>query len=377
MRDAVRLRKVRLAKPYFSSADLTQISKDIRTVLESGWLTTGKYAEKLERRFTAVTGTKRAVSVNSGTAALHVMMAWLHLRPEDEVIVPANTFASTANAVLYERGKVVLADCDSDSFNVTADTIAKRITERTRAVIVTHVGGNPCEMKEIVDLCDRKGVLLFEDAAHAIGSRYQNQPCGSFGWGAAFSLYPTKVITSAEGGMITTNSDELAEFAQIYRNMGRRKLGAGPVELLGHNYRLSDVHAVIGLNQLARLSEFVSERNKLAGLYAEGLGSLDWVSPQAITQRSISSFYSYIIKLGDRASISRDELMARLAKSGVETTVMFRPVHTQPFYREFGKVSCPNAEMVGNQTLVLPMHTAMTKADVSHAVSCVKKAARR
>lgn len=201
---------IRVGQPYFSDLDISEITSKITLVLRSGCLTSGEVVEKFEKKFSSFVGTKYAVALNSGTAALHAILSALKLSSNDEVVVPANTFISTAFAVLYIGAKPVLADCDINKFNVTAETIEHNLSSKTKAVIVTHVGGNPCEMDEIVKLCQEKGLTLIEDAAH--GSKYRGKSCGAFGLANAFSFYPTKVITSGEGGMVTTNSKEIYEY---------------------------------------------------------------------------------------------------------------------------------------------------------------------
>ena len=369
------MKRITLAKPIFSDSDIKEINRNIRTILLSGWLTTGRFAEKLEVRFRTEVDTKHAISLCSATAALHTMMASLHLKPDDEVIVPANTFASTANAVLYEGAKVVLADCDESSFNVNASTLSARITARTRALVVTHIGGNPCDMHEIIDLCKDRNIELFEDAAHAIGSTYRGRSCGSFGSGAAFSLYPTKVVTSGEGGVLVTNSDHLANFARLYRNVGRRNVGAGPIEILGHNYRMSDVHAVIGLNQMKHLSRFIAMRNRLADFYSRRLKPISWIRPQVLTAHSRSSFYAYIVRITEESPICRDRLIEKLTSKGIETTIMFKPIHSQPYFRGLESASCPSAETLGRESLVLPLHAGMSNRDVDNVVSVIEEVA--
>ncbi len=301
-------------------------------------------------------------------------MASLGLKRSDEVVVPANTFASTANAVLYVGAKPVLADCDIDSFNVTAGTIEQCITERTKAIMVTHVGGNPCEMDRLTSLCNSRGLTLVEDAAHAVGGIYKGKRCGSFGWAGAFSLYPTKIITSGEGGFVGTNSKALRDFARTFRNVGRAAFGSGPILRLGYNYRMSDIHAAIGLNQLSHIEEFLETRNHLATVYGELLRTVEWVMPQVVTKNSRSTYYSYIIRLLPGAPISRDRLANQLRSKGVETTVMFRPVHMQPYFRRFSKKrdGLANAEIIGSKSMVLPMHPAMTNADVEYVVGALR-----
>lgn len=346
----------------------------MRKILESGWLTSGPYVEEFEEEFAEMVGTKHAIATSNATAALHVLMASLDLNPRDEVIVPANTFASTANAVLYVGARPILADCDLETFNVTPETIEPQITERTKAVIVTHIGGNPCEMDAIVSLCGHRGLVLMEDSAHAAGSKYKGKACGSFSLGSAFSMYPNKIITSAEGGFICTDSDQLASFSRTFRNVGRVKFGDGPIVMLGYNYRMSDVHAVIGLSQLKHLREFVRSRNRLAKKYNELLEEVEWLRPQVVSEHSLSSYYAYIVRLSPDAPVSRDNLAQALKMKGIDTTVIYRPIHTQPYFREFlpRPVSYPNSEDVGANSIVLPLYPGMTASDVEYVAKALK-----
>jgi perosamine synthetase len=372
----VNLRKkiIRVGQPYFSDSDISEIMSKIALVLRSGWLTSGEVVEEFEKKFSNFFGTKYAIALNSGTAALHAILSALKLSSDDEVIVPANTFISTVFAVLYVGAKPILSDCDIDTFNVTAETIEDNLSPKTKAVIVTHIGGNPCEMDEIVKLCQEKDLILIEDAAHAHGSKYRGKLCGTFGLANAFSFYPTKVITSGEGGMVTTNSNEIYEFIRKFRNVGRAEIGHGPIVMLGYNYRMSNIHAVIGLNQLKHLEEFVKKRNELAKMYNEELEKIEWIEPQKIYTHSISSYYAYIIKILPNSPVSRDTLMEHLKEKGIETTIMFRPVHEQPYFKSRFNIQnrYPNAEFVGANTLVLPLHVSMTTEDVEYVINAIK-----
>lgn len=356
---------LRVGRPVFSEKDISEIVTQIASALRSGWLTSGSTVTAFEEEFRRIVGTNYAVAVSSGTAALHILMSLLGIGPGDEVIVPANTFASTANAPLYVGASPVFADCDIETYNVTASTIESRVTSRTKAVIVVHIGGNPCEMDDIVRLCTKNGLLLIEDCAHAHGSRFREKACGSFGLAGAFSFYPTKVVTSAEGGMIVTDRDELCSKARVFRNVGRESLGYGPIKMLGWNYRMTDIHACIGLNQLRHLQEFVERRNTLATLYHEALKSIDWLRPQQVTDWSKCSYYAYICRLLPNAAVSRDRLIEYLKREGIESTIMFRPVYTHPYLADkVAKPDCPNASTLGNNGIVLPLHTNMTNEDV-------------
>jgi len=365
---------VRVGQPYFSDSDISEIESGVSRVLRSGWLTSGQVAVDFEQKFADIIGTRYAIAVNSGTAALHTLTSALNLDRHDEVVVPANTFVATVNAVLYVRARPVLVDCHLETFNVTAENIERGITPHTKAVMVTHVGGNPCEMDDIIQLCRERDLVLIEDAAHAHGSKYRGKACGSFGFGGAFSFYPTKVITSGEGGMITTDSQRLCEYAKAFRNMGRKRVGHGPILALGQNYRMSEIHAVVGTTQLKHLREFVQKRNELSRIYDEELSRLDWLEPQVVHEHSISSRYAYIVMLSRKRRIARDSVMESLTRNGIETTVMFTPVHMQPYYKHmFTGVKCPNAELIGTAGLVLPLHVGMGVRDVESVVEALRK----
>jgi len=301
-------------------------------------------------------------------------MALLGVGKGDEVVVPANTFVSTANAVLYAGGTPIFADCDLESFNVTAHTIKRCISRRTKAVIVVHIAGNPCEMDEIQELCEKKDLVLIEDCAHALISKYKGRNCGLFGLAGAFSLYPTKVLTAGEGGLITTGSKEIDEKARIFRNVGRRGLGPAPVTMLGYNYRMTDVHACIALNQLKHLKTLSHTRKRIARAYDEALGPLAWIEHQKIEPHAVSAYYAYICRLLPTSRISRNKLILHLRRRRVETTIMFRPVYQQPYYSAFAKARCFNAEAIGNDTIALPMHGSMTEEDVRRVVNLMKSA---
>lgn len=367
---------LRVGRPFFSDSDIQEITSMIASVLDSAWLTCGAVVAEFERSFCMINGIRYSVALSSCTAALHCLISLLGIGPNDEVIVPANTFASTANAVMYVGAKPVFADCDLHTFNITADTIESRITPKTRAVIVVHIAGNPCEMDNIVKLCRRKNLFLIEDCAHALGSKYKGKSCGSFGVASAFSFHQTKVITSGEGGIIATESEEIYENAKVFRNLGKATIGAAPIMMLGYNYRMTDIQACIGINQLRHLQEFIDKRNELARLYAKQLSSIDWVESQHISNESTSCYYAYLFRLLPNAPVARDHLTTFLKERGIETRVMFKPVYRQPYYKvRFSNDSCPNAELIGDSTVALPLHVGMKAEDVYRVIKVLKEAA--
>ncbi len=360
--------KVPFAKPHFSEFDVEWILDEARKVLQSGWLTSGKNVEEFERQFAEIIGTKYAVAVNSCTAALHTIAIALDLKQGDEVIVPADTFVATANMARYVGAKPVFADSDRETFNISPGDVQKKITRHTRAIVPVHLGGNPCDMKELLEIAEDNRVPVIEDAAHAHGATYQGKACGSLGLASAFSFYSTKVMTSGEGGMITTDDQKVADRAKRIRNGGRG--GFGPLEIteLGHNFRLPDIQGVIGLSQLRHLAQFLDKRRRVAMEYDKLLSRIEVAKPQVVRHGNRSSYYSYIVKLTSRAPISRDALMKRLGEKGIGTSILYHPVVTQPLYaKDFDETaSVPVALDLGRNSFALPMYNGMTDDELDY-----------
>jgi perosamine synthetase len=368
-------RRIPFAKPCFVDEDVDEIMNGIQEVLRSGWLTSGPNVQKLEEKFAEFVGSSYAVGVNSCTAALHAILLALGVRSGDEVIVPTNTFVATANVALYVGAKPIFADSDPETFNISYEDVQRKISDKTRAIIVVHLGGNPCDMKEIGELAEDHGIALIEDCAHAHGAKYRGTSCGNLGVCGAFSFYPTKLMTTAEGGMITTNQKELAEKIKVIRNCGRG--GYGPLEIveLGYNYRLSEIHAIIGLSQFRHLDEFIRHRNLIAKIYNKALSEKGWIRPQLVREGNLCSYYAYIVKLTEKALISRDELVSKLKDRGVMTSILYHPAHLQPLYSRYfdGKPPVlPVAEDLGKTSLALPMYSGMSLDDALYVVDVVK-----
>ncbi len=363
--------RVPFATPHFSDEDLELIVSELRAVLKSGWLTSGKNVERFENQFAEFIGTSHAVALNSCTAALHSILLALGIRSGDEVIVPANTFVATANVVLYVGAKPVFADADPETFNLSVEDVKKRITRRTKAIIPVHLAGNPCDMKQLSEIAQENKLNLIEDCAHAHGANFQGKKCGTFGIAAAFSFYPTKVITSGEGGMVTTDDKNLAEKIKRLRNHGRG--GYGPLEIteLGYNYRMPDILAAIGLNQLGHIEKFLAIRQKLAIEYTSFFSNFKWIRPQIVRDGNLSSYYAFVVKLTSSAPFTRDFLLMRLKEQGVGGSVLYHPVHTQPFYLDsYGNgVECPVATELGQNSLALPIYNGMGQTEFEYVKS--------
>ena len=358
--------KVPFSKPFFDAEDLEEILSNMRTVLTSGWLTSGKNVDALEKDFAEIVGTRHAVALNSCTAALHSILLSLDLKPGDEVIVPSNTFVATANAALYTGAKPVFADSDPETFNLSPEDVELKISNKTKAIIAVHLAGNPCDMKQLSEIAQDHQLSLVEDCAHAHGCKTQGKNCGTFGQAGAFSLYATKIITAGEGGMVTTDDEKIAQRIRRIRTHGRG--GVGPVETtgLGYNYRLSDIHAVIGLSQLKHLPEFIAQRQQVARSYDSFLSHTSWTRPQLVRTGNLCSYYVYLLKIAEDAPLQRDELAARLSEKGIGTSVLYYPVHTQPFYKDIldRDPSCPVAEELGKRTIALPMYNGMNNDEL-------------
>jgi len=367
--------KVPFSKPYFTDEDLDEILSKMRDVLASGWLTSGKNVEALEKTFAEMLGVKEAIALNSCTAGLHAILIAMGIKSGDEVIVPTNTFVATANAALYTGAKPVFADSDPDTFNISPEDVERKITSRTKAMIVVHLAGNPCDMKALSEIAADHHISLLEDCAHAHGARTLGRSCGTFGEAAAFSFYATKIITTGEGGIVTTDDEEIARRVRRIRTHGRG--GVGPVETteLGFNYRMPDIQAVIGLSQIKHLSDFVTQRQETAQYYNRLVTESEQGTPQLVRDGDTCPYYVYIVKLSN-AKMTRDELIRRLGEKGIGTSVLYYPVHTQPFYRDILRenAQCPIAEQLGRSTLALPMFNGMSSDQLHNVESAWRNA---
>jgi len=368
------------SKPLFTDDDIREINANIEEILRSGRLTSGPFVKRFERAFAELVGTEQAVALNSGTAALHTALLASGVKSGDEVVVPSNTFVATANVALSAGAKPVFADSDPSTFNIAPNEIQKKISPKTKAIIVVHLGGNPCDMKEITEIAANHNIPVIEDCAHAHGARYNGVNCGTFGVVGCFSFYPTKIVTAAEGGIVTTEDEAVANGIRILRNHGRATSGPSEVVELGFNYRLSEVHAAIGITQLKHVTHFVEARNKLAAMYTERLASIRWLEPQHIRNGNLCSYYVYIVKLTDEAPMSRDMLMEGLSDLGIETSILYHPVHLQPVYvKLFGyrKGELPVVEELGERSLALPLYNGMNADDITRVVETIRDVAAK
>ena len=369
-------RKIPFSRPFFSNEDLDDVASKIRKVLRSGWLTSGPLVSQFEEKFAEFMGVDYAGALNSCTASLHSILLALKIGKGDEVIVPSNTFVATANAALYVGAKPVFADSDPETFNVFPKDIENKISNKTKAIIVVHLGGNPCDMDEICEIADENNLKLIEDCAHAHGSKHKGRNCGTFGIAAAFSFYPTKIMTTGEGGIVTTNEQEIVEKVRTIRNHGRTSYGPTEIVELGYNYRMSEINAVLGLSQLERIKKFINQRKKIAEVYNETFSKNRLITSQVVKDGNLSSYYAYIVKLSAYCYMNRDYLRKKLLKKGVETSILYYPIHLQPLYTKlYGyKIGdLPIAEELGRRSLALPIFNDMDVSGAEYVIDTLKE----
>lgn len=364
----------------FPASDQAEIAAAVTGMLSSGALTLGPHTREFEAAFAAAhTGPRasspdgpHAVAVASGTAALTIALLALGVRGR-EVVVPANTFYATAAAVLQAGARPVFADVDAGTFALDATTTAAALTSRTAAVVAVHIGGLiPPQIDELRALCDERGIALVEDAAHAHGATFDGRFAGSFGAAAAFSFYPTKVVTSGEGGMVLTFSEEIAQEARIYRDQGKGAFSANHHVRLGSAWRMSELHAATGLVHLRRMEEFIARRRTVAARYDKALADLDGLQPLAEPPGCRSNIYKYIALLP--AGLDRARFKSELAQRfqvKLSGEVYDLPLHRQPVLAEYAGPPLPVAEELAARHICLPVHSDMTDGEVDEVLAAV------
>ena len=354
---------IAMAKPIIEEDEIEAVTM----VLKSGILVQGRKVEEFEGAFAEFSGTRYAAAVNSGTAALHIALLAHGIGKEDEVITSPFTFISTANSILFTGAKPVFADIEEETFNIAPDSITQKITPRTKAIMPVHLYGQPCDMRSLMKIAEEHGLIVIEDACQAHGAEYNGNKVGSFGTGC-FSFYPTKNMTTGEGGMITTNDKDIAEKARIIRNHGQKERYFH--EILGYNYRMTDFVAAIGYCQLRRLEQFNQKRTGNAKILTEGLSGIRGLIPPCVKPNVKHVFHQYTVRVTNDFGISRDELMVKLINKGVATKVYYPlPIHKQPLYKKLGYNDyLPNSEKAATEALSLPVHPSLARGELDYIV---------
>ena len=370
--DEIKIMHVQLRKPFFPQKSIIKIKNDITKVLKIGRLTLGENLSSFEQKFAKYVGVKHAVGVSSGTAALHLSLKSLDIGINDQVIVPAKTFISTAHAVTYCQAKPVFCDVEEDTFQMNPSKLNKLITKKTKAIIPVHLGGNVCNMNEILEISKKYNIPIVEDAAHAHGSTLDNQKAGSFGLLSAFSFYPDKVMASSDGGMVVTDNKKLQDKIMLLRNVGRKNIGEYDFSIIGYNYRMNEIQAIIAKEQLTLLPRMLQIRRKIASIYNSEFSGLKSLKIQKIHSNIKSSYYAYIMKL---STGNLTKLRNRLQKNGIETSPMFVTIYKTKPYRFLGmkKKLCPISEKLDKQTFTVPLHPGMTNTQIDRVIKEIKK----
>ena len=358
----------------------------VTDVLRSDWLTTGPNVGLFEEVFAEFVRTKEAVAVSNGTAALHAAMFALGIGPGDEVIVPAMTFAASANCVVYQGGTPVFVDVTPGTLLIDPSAIEAKITPKTRAIITVDYAGQPCEYDPLRDVATRYDLALVDDACHAIGGSYKEHAVGRLADLNTFSLHPAKHLTTGEGGVITTSNSEFAQRMRVFRNHGittdhrqRAEQGSWFYEMvdLGYNYRITDFQCALGMSQLQRLPEWVVRRQEIAKVYDEAFSSLSCVSPLDVRSDISHAYHLYVIRFNPaQLRVDRNTLFQALRAEGIGVNVHYIPIHLHPYYRDrhnTGPGLCPVAELAYEQIISLPMFPRMTNEDVQDVIEALYK----
>ena len=361
--------------------------RSVESVLKSEWLTTGPLTRDFENAFAAYVGSKYAVAVNSCTAALHIALLVNKIGIGDEVIVPSFTFAATANVVVNAGAKPVFADIDEASLCIDPESVLKKISSRTKAIILVHYGGSCAQVSKIKKIAKQRSILIIEDAAHALGAKYKGKMVGNLGNATAFSFYATKNLNTIEGGMLTTNSLRIYKQAQVLRLHGlsreawkRYSKGhSAKYEVLaaGFKYNMTDLQAAIGLAQLKRFPSLQQKREQIVNAYFEGLSGLEGVIlPTKNGANNQSAWHLFTLRLvAGKAKMKRDDFIDKLAEEGIGTSIHFLPLHLQPFYRKSYNIKAgllPVTEKVAKEIVSIPLFPDLKDREIKKVINSVR-----
>ena len=344
---------------------------------ENTYLTTGPKVNEFEEKICNYVGCSYGIAVNSGTAALHCAVYSAGIKENDEVIIPAISFVATSNVVLYQKAIPVFCDIDQETLNIDIHKIELLITNRTKAIIMVDMCGQPCNYEKIREICKKYNLILIQDAAHSIGAKYKNRKIGSYADITCFSFHPVKNITTCEGGMMVTNNDLYFKKAKSFRSHGvtrdfsiREKMNTHDYEMneLGFNYRIPDILCALGISQLYKLDDFVKRRNEIADYYNNFFKKYsELINP--LKNYYYSAYHIYVIKLNtDNIKKSRDEIFEKLKKSGIGVNVHYKPIYLHPYYQKLGYNIglCPTSEWVYNRIITLPCYPLLKNDELEY-----------
>lgn len=359
-----------VCEPKLDGNELKYVSECIKT----GWIssTGGKYIKKFEDGFARCCGTKYAVSCVNGTAALHLALTALGIGKGDEVIIPTFTMIATPNAVTYLGARPVLIDSEPVTWNIDPEEIEGKITKKTKAIIVVHTYGHPAEMDIVLKIARKYNLYVVEDAAEAHGAEYKGRKVGSIGDVASFSFYANKIVTTGEGGMVTTNNKEIARICRILKNHAFSVERHFWHKYLGYNYRLTNIQAAIGFAQLERFGKLLEARIRNAKYYNSLLKDIPGIILPPQGERIKNVYWMYSILIEDSFGMSRDKLREHLARKGIETRTFFIPIHLQPIYFRMYREKYPVSEELCRKGLYLPSAATLTKKEIEFVVEAIR-----
>lgn len=343
--------------------------KAVADVLKSGTIAQGPKVREFESLFAKFIGAENAVAVNSGTAALHCALYAAGIKPGDEVITTPFSFVATANSILMQGAKPVFADIEEGSCNINVKNIEEKITKKTKAVIAVDLYGHPYDYEGMKKIAERHSLQIIEDACQAIGAECNGRKCGTLGDIGTFSFYATKNITTAEGGMLTTGSDEFAELARRFRHHGQSEKTRYEYFDLGFNYRMTDINAAIGVEQLKKIEGWNRKRAENAAYLSKRLGKIKGIKVPVVKEGCIHAFHQYTIKVEEGFKLKREQLIEHLGRKGIGTGIYYpKPLHLFSHLRGFGysQGDFPVAEKISQQVLSLPVHPGLSKDDLGH-----------
>jgi dTDP-4-amino-4,6-dideoxygalactose transaminase len=376
-----------MARPFMGPEEESAVIE----VLRSGWLSQGRRVAEFEARFAEYVGAQHAIAVSSCTTALHLALLTSGIGPDDEVICPSLSYIASVNAIVHVGGAPVFADIDLETYNLDASNLEQLVTPRTRAILVVHQIGLPAAINEIRTFAAHHNLLVIEDAACAIGSEYFGRRIGApHGSIACFSFHPRKILTTGEGGMITTANERVAGRLRRLRQHAMNvsaavrhnshKVVFESYDEVGYNYRMTDLQAAVGLVQLGRMDDFLTHRRHLATRYSEKLATLRWLVCPTEREGSRHNFQSYMVRLTEAAPLTRDAVMQQLLEKGVSTRRGVMAIHRELPYRDPHRADwddrLPNTALATDTTLILPLFHQMTEEDQDYVIGCIHNIAR-
>jgi len=350
-----------ICKPMMSDEEINSVKE----VLKSGMLVQGEKVESFEKKFSKYIGTKYGITTSNGTTSLHLALLAAGIKEGDEVITTPFSFISSSNSILFCGAKPVFSDIDRRTFNLDPKKIEEKITDKTKAILLVHLYGQPCEMDELMKISNENNLILIEDSCQAHGAEYKGKKCGSLGKVSCFSFYATKNMTTGEGGMILTDSDEISEKCRLLRDHGQTSRYHH--NILGYNFRMTDFQAAIGIEQLKKLDKWNESRRKNAKFLTENFEGLNSIKTPYVDSKNKHVFHQYTIKT---EKIPNEKLSNQLTKKGIGNKIYYPiPIHKQDFYLNLGyNENLPEAEIASKQVLSLPVHPSISQEDLERIV---------